>query len=294
MTTTPRFQPMPPLSDDEYAALKEDIRQNGQIYPIQIDEDGNILDGHNRNTICIELHIPPKYEVVKGLDDDAKWNLALRAQIRRNLTPEQKRELIVNELTRDAERSDRVIATLLAVDARTVARQRHLLFDAPDPVIPDPRVLSDTLTPCAQGVQLSRNLELLDIDYPMETAQTVEGFENYVLWTGERLLAYYATLDLSDPFLLVPIMCLEDALALYKMFDWRLVPQAAAIWARINTLYEDGQDAQGTRLRAMDDATYEAEKARQQPALDQANYNEWGMRAYLLEGMRNPTRKNAA
>ena len=88
--TDPRFQPMSQLSEEEYASLKEDIRTNGLIYPIQIDEDGNILDGHNRDNICKELGIPPRYEVQKDLDDEAKWNFALRANTNRRHLNEQK------------------------------------------------------------------------------------------------------------------------------------------------------------------------------------------------------------
>lgn len=50
---------MPP---DEYKALKESVRQDGLHFPIIINEEGTILDGHNRFEICNELHIEPKFE----------------------------------------------------------------------------------------------------------------------------------------------------------------------------------------------------------------------------------------
>jgi ParB-like chromosome segregation protein Spo0J len=52
-----------PLSDLEYEALKNSIKEDGLHYPIIINSKGEILDGHNRYTICKELEIPIKYEI---------------------------------------------------------------------------------------------------------------------------------------------------------------------------------------------------------------------------------------
>jgi len=42
------YQVFEPLSDEAYAALKRDIQRNGFRVPVETDEAGNILDGHNR------------------------------------------------------------------------------------------------------------------------------------------------------------------------------------------------------------------------------------------------------
>jgi len=42
------YQFFPPLSDEEYTALKKDIEDRGIQVPIELDSDGNILDGHHR------------------------------------------------------------------------------------------------------------------------------------------------------------------------------------------------------------------------------------------------------
>ena len=47
MASTP-YQVLPPLSDDEFAALKADIAERGILVPIELDEDGAVLDGHHR------------------------------------------------------------------------------------------------------------------------------------------------------------------------------------------------------------------------------------------------------
>ena len=51
-----KFQVMPELSTDEYAELKADIAKNGVVVPVLVDEDGNIIDGHNRVQLSL-IHI---------------------------------------------------------------------------------------------------------------------------------------------------------------------------------------------------------------------------------------------
>ena len=62
MTTTIQqdhtYQFFQPLSDEEYTALKRDIEARGIKVPIELDNDGNILDGHHRWEIAQELGLP--------------------------------------------------------------------------------------------------------------------------------------------------------------------------------------------------------------------------------------------
>ncbi|HEX6294782.1 MAG TPA: ParB N-terminal domain-containing protein [Nitrososphaeraceae archaeon] len=51
-----------PLSQLEYEALKNSIREDGLHYPIVINSKGEILDGHHRYKICKELDIQIKSE----------------------------------------------------------------------------------------------------------------------------------------------------------------------------------------------------------------------------------------
>jgi hypothetical protein len=119
------YQLLPPLSAEEYEALKADIAEHGLQYPIIADEDGTVLDGHHRARICQELGISPPTEVRAGLSDEQKHDLALSLNLqRRHLTQTQKRELIRAEIERDPERSNRAIGRLLAVDHKTVAAVR--------------------------------------------------------------------------------------------------------------------------------------------------------------------------
>jgi N6-adenosine-specific RNA methylase IME4 len=60
VVTTNREQPyqlLPRLNAEEYAALEADIRNRGVQVPVERDESGNILDGHNRVEIATRLGI---------------------------------------------------------------------------------------------------------------------------------------------------------------------------------------------------------------------------------------------
>ncbi len=89
------YQVMPPLDDEQYKALRESIAEHGVQVPVDVDEAGRILDGHNRKAIAAELGMPCPSRVVAGLaDDEARMAYALEVNVhRRHLTREQRREL---------------------------------------------------------------------------------------------------------------------------------------------------------------------------------------------------------
>jgi hypothetical protein len=57
-----------PQSLGEYNSVKQSIKEVGQYYPIIVNQDGIILDGHHRYKICTELGIKPDYKVRKFHD----------------------------------------------------------------------------------------------------------------------------------------------------------------------------------------------------------------------------------
>jgi ParB-like chromosome segregation protein Spo0J len=66
-----RFQVVPPLSDEEFAALKTDIELRGVLVPVEYDEAGSVLDGHHRIRACQELGITTWDKIVRrNLGDD--------------------------------------------------------------------------------------------------------------------------------------------------------------------------------------------------------------------------------
>ena len=120
------YQVMPPLSADEYDSLKADITVNGVQVPVEYDERGNILDGHNRVQICGGLGISNWPRLVRyGLTDDEKRQHARRLNLnRRHLDQQQRRDLIAAELRDQPDASNRKIAAGLGVDDKTVASVR--------------------------------------------------------------------------------------------------------------------------------------------------------------------------
>src|SRR4030042_2393245 len=84
---------IPPMSDDEFNALKESIVEEGCRDPLVL-WDNIIRDGHNRYKICMENGIVFK-RVEKNFDnrDDAKLWILKNQFGRRNLTDGWKVEL---------------------------------------------------------------------------------------------------------------------------------------------------------------------------------------------------------
>ena len=122
-----KFQVMPALTPEEYAALKDSINKNGLLVPILVDEVGDVIDGHNRKKICEELRIDCQTQTFTGLehDDIGKRTLARKLNIaRRHLNQEQKRQLIDEHLEENHRRSDRAIAEDIGVDHKTVSAVR--------------------------------------------------------------------------------------------------------------------------------------------------------------------------
>jgi ParB-like chromosome segregation protein Spo0J len=134
MDTTKKYQVMPPLSGEEYQALKEDIAENGVLEPVVKDTDGNIIDGHHRvwayEELLAEDRVAGGYPVVErsGMTDQEKRDLAWRLNMqRRHLNRAQKHEAIERKLKESPEWADNRIAKLLGVDGKTVRLARVML-----------------------------------------------------------------------------------------------------------------------------------------------------------------------
>ncbi len=126
LAAKPRFQVTPPLSDDDYAALKADIAERGVMVPVEYDELGNALDGHHRIQICEELGIERWPRLIRyGLTEAEKRRHARQLNLaRRHLDSAAKRQLIADDLLEDPERSNRQVAAGLGVSPTTVGTVR--------------------------------------------------------------------------------------------------------------------------------------------------------------------------
>lgn len=113
------YQLFPNLTADEFDALAADIRERGVMVPVEVDEEGNTLDGHHRVMIADSLGIEYPKVVRDGWSEEQKLThvIALNAH-RRHLTIEQRAE-VVTRLRKEG-KSLRSIAGALGVDEKTV------------------------------------------------------------------------------------------------------------------------------------------------------------------------------
>jgi DNA adenine methylase len=132
MSTAPKYQVMPPMDTQERAALRESIIQNGVLVAIERDEDGNVLDGHNRWDIWSSLiaegyDIPEPVSIIRtGLSEVQKRAHARALNLaRRHVNVCTRRELVREQLLDTPERSNQAIAAILSVDDKTVAYMRR-------------------------------------------------------------------------------------------------------------------------------------------------------------------------
>lgn len=116
-----------PLSDHEYEALRQSIKLNGVRSPIIVGEHIACVDGRHRMLISIELgltDVPAIFLDNLSAEQERELSIGLNAA-RRQLTRQQKRSIIENELMRDPERSDRRIASIAGVHWDTVGEIRR-------------------------------------------------------------------------------------------------------------------------------------------------------------------------
>jgi ParB-like chromosome segregation protein Spo0J len=86
----PACELLPEMTEDEYRALVEDMREHGQRHPIIVDESGVILDGRHRWRACQKLGVEPQVRQFEG-DDAAKLALILSENFhRRHMTKGQR------------------------------------------------------------------------------------------------------------------------------------------------------------------------------------------------------------
>jgi site-specific DNA-methyltransferase (adenine-specific) len=118
------------LTPPEYEALKASIREHGVHVPVLTDEQGSIVDGVHRDRACEELGIPCPRLVRTFKSEAEKWEVALAANVRRRqLTRQQKRDLVAVYLKADPEINDNWLAELIGgISKNTVGRVRaHLV-----------------------------------------------------------------------------------------------------------------------------------------------------------------------
>jgi len=74
---------LPKMSKEEFEELKKSMQTEGQHYPIIVNEDLEVLDGHHRFRACIELDFEPDFEVRKFDDKLLEKKFVIEANLRR-------------------------------------------------------------------------------------------------------------------------------------------------------------------------------------------------------------------
>jgi hypothetical protein len=130
MTSPTPYQLLPRLTDDEYEALKADIAENGVRVPIDVDEDGVILDGHHRAWITADLGVDCPRRTLNGLTDEGKRSHAVAVNVhRRSLNREQRRDLVAR--LRNDGMSLRAISAATGISPATAMRDARVSAETP-------------------------------------------------------------------------------------------------------------------------------------------------------------------
>lgn len=113
---------VPPLTKEEYEALKASINEHGVLVPIVQDEKGEVIDGQHRLAVCKELGITSYPTITQiGLDCDGKLEMALKLNLqRRHIDRETLKEIALAIRTKRGWTQER-IAKALGISQRTVA-----------------------------------------------------------------------------------------------------------------------------------------------------------------------------
>ncbi|AZK97049.1 ParB N-terminal domain-containing protein [Streptomyces sp. SID5473] len=141
MESHPTTSLLPPLDEDDLAALAQDIGDNGLLQPIVLDSHGRILDGRGRLAACEQAHVEPAFITYEGNDPDI-YVLSVNLR-RRSLTKGQAamisvkaRSLGEQERCSSREQTARSLGEQLGVAVAVMGRAGMVLQHAPDLVDP--------------------------------------------------------------------------------------------------------------------------------------------------------------
>lgn len=127
---------LPPLDDQSFRALVDDVRERGVLVPVEVADDGEVLDGVHRLRALHELGITTYPRVVRaGLTEDERISHRLAVNThRRHLNAAQRREA-VKALREATGWSTRRLSAATKVPQSTVAR---ILSSVPESGSDDP------------------------------------------------------------------------------------------------------------------------------------------------------------
>lgn len=134
-----KYQFFQDLPEEEFRALKADILARGVMVAIETDEEGNVLDGHQRARAVLELEaeghrVDYRVMVRPGLSEEDRWAHALSLNFQRRQLTMQERAVIAVDIRRRFAWSTTRIAGVVGVNQSTVSRWLSGVPDLPDHV----------------------------------------------------------------------------------------------------------------------------------------------------------------
>ena len=146
-----KYQLFDPLPPDDFAALKADIRERGVLVPVEMDEHGDILDGHHRvqawqelRTEGVNLADYPRM-IRPGMSEEQKRNHVRALNLLRRHLPKEARAQVFADMRRDGMTLQQ-IAEVVGVNASTVKRNLDTAFANAKAEIPETTVGADGKT----------------------------------------------------------------------------------------------------------------------------------------------------
>jgi ParB-like chromosome segregation protein Spo0J len=119
------------LTREEFDALCDSISRQGLLQDIWTwrGSDGtvSVIDGKHRLLACQKVQVEPRFREWRGPAEQLEDFVDALNRTRRQLTPEDKREIIAKEIQKDPGRSNLQIAKLLGFSDHTVAAVRDEL-----------------------------------------------------------------------------------------------------------------------------------------------------------------------
>lgn len=126
-----KYQVMPAYGEQEMARLIANVQLHGVKEPVHVDEQGNILDGHNRTTAAEQAGLEDvPCIVVAGLSDIQKRQYAYRQMYKRKLDRQQLRGITTQALKQFSTFSNAWVASTVNESENTVAKERQRMIQA--------------------------------------------------------------------------------------------------------------------------------------------------------------------
>jgi len=130
MKIHPLCKILPSMSEEEYAALKDDIKEHGLLEPIWLAKDGKLIDGRHRVKACQELKISIGKDLIQETDLETEEdivNTVLSLNLKRRHLDESQRAMIGAELaTQLPGKPKKVIAQNCGIKQPQIAAQLNV------------------------------------------------------------------------------------------------------------------------------------------------------------------------